>query len=228
MTGIYSPPATRQTVVQHDAPYLLAPSGTFSDTSGAFTLGTSLTVVPNGVTPGGGNCWIYLPAGAGGLTVGWREAFMASTTAGYLIGLPTTTATAWTGASGIIALPPLTIPGGSLGPRGRVDMLVISRNNNSAGVKSVRGGAGGATAGLFVSQNTAVLGSRMIPVICNRGAENRQVAGPDNGVVGAGTIPAYLTIDTSAPWVITPSLQCATATDWVMVDYAAATCIYGA
>lgn len=211
---------------RYDAPYLLAPSGSFVDVSGAFTLSTALTVVPNGLTPGGGNCWVYFPAGAGGLAVGWREAFFATTTAGYLIGLPTTTATAWTGASGIIALPPLTIAGNALGPNGRADALIISRNNNSAGTKSMRAGAGGPTTGLFVTQNTVASGARVSPVLVNRGATNRQVPGVDSGFVGVGTVPPYFAIDTSAPWAITPSLQCAVATDWVMIDYAAVTCTY--
>lgn len=226
MTGIYAPPAAQPIVVRYTAPYLLAPSGTFSDTSGAFTLGTALTVVPNGATPGGGNCWMYLPAGAGGLAAGWREAFFATASAGYLIGLPATTATAWTGATGAIPLPPISIPGGALGPNGNALLLLIGRNNNSAGTKTFRGGVGGASSGLWNLSSTTVTGLRSMPIIQCRGATNKQIGGPESGQIGSGPIAAYMAVDTAAPWLITPSLQCAAVTDWAMYDFLSVTCSY--
>lgn len=207
---------------------LLAPSGTFNDTTGNFTLGTALLFVPNGVTPGGGNCYMYLPAGAGGLAgAQYYEVNFTSTTVGQIVGAPTTTATAWTGAVGIITSNTIVVPANSIGPNGRVTVEILYRNNNSGTAKSIRGGVGGATAtGWFVSQSLTTTGGRLLPLVQAKGALNRQIGGLDSAQINIGSIPNYFSVDTSSPWNLNISVQSAAVTDWVLIESVVTTCEY--
>lgn len=216
-------------VVFNYHPYLRAPSGTFTDATGAFTFGTALAAVPNGATPSGGNCYMHLPAGAGGLAGGWYEAVIVTVTAGYLVGLPTTTATAWTATTAYIPAFALTVPAGALGPNGNLVLDGQSNNNATAGLKTVFYNIAGATNGNWATaQNATVTSARVLARLNNRGAQNRQFIGSRIGYPGLGTaaVVPYFSINTADAWEITIGLQCTVATDWLMFEGACATGTY--
>lgn len=201
-------------------PQIVLPSGNFTNTSGAFALGTALTLIPNGAISGGGNAWVYLPAGAGGLTGGWYAATFSSQTVGRLVGNPTTTATAWTQSTSAIEVTPITIPGGVLGPEGIVQFDLSFRNNNSASSKSYRAGIGGVSGAMLLT-NTTVQVARAQNRMSNRSLTT-QTWTADVGASATAINP----VDTASQWQYRISIQLAAATDWAMIESSTALATY--
>ena len=127
----------------------------FTGTRGLFTLSAAIL---SGVSAMLGDCYLYLPAGAGGLeSSGWRWAQFSSDTAGEVfqetftpapgavppwVSSPTQqpdlTAGRITQSTSEITAASFTLPGGSMGPNGIIRWLTKQVGNSSANVKGFR------------------------------------------------------------------------------------------
>lgn len=213
-------------------PFIMAPTGTMAN-NGAITLGTAL-----GSATAFGNCYLYLPASAisAGSAAGWYFAQMSSATVGtvfnnvYSSGIPTIPASpvafattgpgAYTGVTGAQVAVSLTIPGGTMGPNGRLRISAIFTNNNTAGTKNSIAQIGPGPATIFNAQQTTNVSISHSHEFCNRGAQNVNVAQP-TALIGPGSTGGaivYQTVDTSVAVTFSFAMNDNTATDWQVLE----------
>jgi hypothetical protein len=215
-------------------PVVIPSSGTIA-TGGTVTLTTALPTTYVGA-------WMYFPATAfsGTVAAGLFWVVMSSTTAGTVYQtsvvpaspfeafVPTEALVAVVGSNSAytqttaadLVMLRTTVPGGLMGASGEVHYsLLVSTNAtaNSKPFKVTYGGTAIHTASLADNVSTII-----DKEITNRGATNRQVANP-LAALGHGSSAGaalYLSIDTNSDFDITVTGQMATATDYIVMEYA--------
>jgi len=191
----------------------------FTDSIGNFTLSAAVVTDFYRAFIGGG--YLYFPAGTAGVLDGWYFAVMSSDTARrvyaekyeqgtgtpQIIASPTSLSGLSTGritqSTSEITAFTFTLPGGAMGPNGRV-VSTYARAADATGTKTVRLRLDG-TALFSEPKTTSSIGESSITVR-NIGSQARQWG--DRGAY-SGTISTtqYTTVDTSANKTVTVSLQ---------------------
>lgn len=225
-------------------PVCLAPNGTVA-TNGVVTLGTALPATYSG------GIWLRLPAGAvvGG-AAGLYWVVMSSTTVGqvytafadpatefipYVPAGPLVQAvgsnvgyTQTTGAD--ITLVNVTLPAGTLGPRGMLDILADWHFNSNANSKGTKVRLN--TTPFSTQTNASVVWLREFVPILNRGSEARQVGGTNGYSFSLGNhgsaLEIYGTVDTSVDTAINFTASLTAATDFIVLDWSRVSLTYGA
>jgi hypothetical protein len=219
-----------QILAQSAVPVGIAQSGTVA-TNGTITFAAALPTAYAGI-------WLYFPATAmadGLAGFRWCTSVAASTTnfqvttayfaamgipaipTGYSNGVGSNSA--YTGSVAEIALANVTVPGGMMGPTGRIRIRRKCSANNTAGAKipSVKfGGTQFFSAGLanYLSYTHDI-------EIFNAGVTNVQIGSPTNMGTDWNTfLQPYIrgAIDTSIAQTIAISYQLATATDYAISE----------
>lgn len=232
--------------IQSPIPFILA-GGTAGGSSNQFTMGNNgaLSTLPTLPTTYSGGAWIYMPANGifAGSTAGWYWFVASSTTAGtvynntYTSGDPkpavpaSPTAFATTGpgvvtqTTSAVDAWSVTIPGGAIGPSGRlvIDSNVQALNNANAKSFSTLFGSAALASPSMASQTAR----RELRQFANVGAQNRNKY--QNGWAPAidGTV-GYSTVDTSAEQVLKRQLTLSTTTDYLVDEMFQVSLVYGA
>jgi len=203
----------------------------FTGTRGVFTLSAESPIASSFNLLADG-CFIYLPAGAGGLAGGWYQAVMTNGTNGevfadtYTVGsgvpvfaasptaLPDCTPGRITQSTAEITACSFTLPGGVLGPNGIMVVKEKTFCTSSAGTKlfRVRAGTGVVYSTSFTNTfNDELIQSSRI----NMGRQNRQVGnktGASNSTWDCGTTSGVYsndvtTVDTSVDQTVSFTIQ---------------------
>lgn len=212
-------------VAQSAVPFVSVSSGSMGN-NGALS---GITALPRTYA----QCYLYMPANAisSGSAAGWYYAVMSSTTAGtvynntYTSGVPvppssptafsTTGPGAFTGDTSERTIA-LTIPGGSMGPNGQLEIVTLWTFTNNGNTKTPRVRFGGTSGTLYESLTVTNLATcQNIAIIRNVNSESAQVGGY-SGTVPFSTStnsPVTSTVDTSSDTTVVLSNQKATATD---------------
>ena len=234
---VWAPTPTR-VIWQSGTPFVL-PGGdggtnglSFTGTRGVFTLSAAIL---SGVSGMLGGCYLYLPAGAGGLaSSGWRWATFSDDTNGEVFqetytvgsGVPTVvssptqqpdlTAGRITQSTSEITAASFTLPGGSMGPNGIIRWLTKQIGNSSANIRGFRLRGNGTqisyTATTTVNNDMDVEFARQNAGITSKQNSHRQGPGwIGNSATTYGSDDTA--IDTSADVSITATMQLASNVD---------------
>jgi hypothetical protein len=201
-----------------------------------------------------GNAFIYLPASVTGLpAAGWYYSSILSATTAQI------STSRYTSGDPLLAIPAVftnpagitagnysqttgsditglqfTIPGGSLGPNGGLDIGAFVRISDSANSKNMSINLAGT---VLWQNNTNVAGnvtSQSLTRTRNRNSQSSQVnSGSYNGGITnfwntSGTIPVYTTVNTATDAVLSIRHNMAVATDFVVVEMFDVQLRYGA
>ena len=220
----------------------------FTGVRGVFSL--SAAVATNFWNIFGSGGYAYLPAGAGGLTTGgWYWCVMTSDTAGEIfaetysgtgnlpfVASPTALSNISAGritqSTSEVAGIAFTVPGGSLGPNGRLTWSMRTSGSNAASSKVFRLKLGGTT--LVTVQPTTTPCMDLLGFTVNLGTTGRQSnarATPVTGVPAAGSTigsSEISTVDTSVDQTFAFSMQLAANTDTAALIYEQVGIQYGA
>ena len=237
VTGLVGPDGTvygqALTIYQFGVPLIMAPSGSMGN-NGAITLGTALDRTYE-------NCYLWLPANAiyAGSAAGLWYAVMSSTTVGtvynnaYATGQPaipttptafsTTGPGAYTQVTSAQTLFSCTIPGGSMGINGDIEIEHFWKCNNDASTKDILIQYGGSS---FLGAGLASqVGAQLLDIIRNRGRADRQVAANKSSAYSAfgssGSI--YQSIDSTVDQQLVVKATLADATDYMVLTAARVT-----
>jgi len=224
-------------VLQAGVPLVLVSSGSMAN-NGAITLTTALPFAYAA-------CFMYLPAGAivTGSSAGWYYAVMSSTTQAtvynntYTTGVPTRQASptpfvttgpgAYTQTTGsaVTALS-VAVPGGSMGPNGRLSVVKLGSLANTANNKVVETFLGGSVFAsyTFTTSNTY----RAIDDICNAGVENANIGNFFANIGGTAADWKRQTVNTAVDQLLAMTLRINTATDFASIESATVAVNYGA
>jgi len=222
-------------LAQSAIPFVLPSSGTFTGGTGALS---GLTALP---TTYSGGCFMFFPAGAGlPQGAGWYWTIMSSTTAGtvynnvYSSGDPklaspgyatagtaitsgATSYTQTTSATADISGPIITVPGGSMGPNGTLDIfyqVVVPNNANAKPIAIKESGASLSTSTGLAS----VAGNKYWYTVQNRNNQAVNVGQSGVGVLAPGNSPLYFTRNTAADTLWAIAFEIATATDYIVIE----------
>jgi hypothetical protein len=230
---LYNPQRSEPVIILQGGPPLnLLPNGTIG-ANGAITLGTALRkTFSNGL-------WGALPANAifAGSVAATYWVVMSSATVGQVFQntiptgqpSPPPSPLAWSGTAGIaytqttgapIALLSCPIPGGSIGPTGRLRIGFLISNNNSAGAKNplVTLSGSNVVAPGAITTNLALYNQKEIFA---NGATNQQVAmtpGNSGGFGASAGAVADLALDMTVQQLLIFNAQLAVATDFMQYD----------
>ena len=195
----------------------------FTGTRGVFTLSAAILAGVSGML---GGCYLYLPAGAGGLgSAGWRWAEFTDDTNGEVFqetyvpgsGLPTwlssptqqpnLTSGRITQSTSEITAATFTLPGGAMGPNGTCRMLWKHLCSTSGLSKTSKVKAGSSTWAIL-SPTAAYLDTDFDVVRQNQGVTNRQngtrlTIGSNNTTYSGD----HSTVDTSVDQTISVTMQ---------------------
>lgn len=229
-------------LAQSAIPFILPSSGTFTGGTGALSAITALPATYSG------GCFMYFPAGAGlPQGAGWYWTVMSSTTAGtvynnvYSSGDPklaspgyatagtaiSSGATSYTQSTSEVTALQFTVPGGSMGPNGRIETWWNGQNNNSANNKIYAYKLGGST--LWTRTRTTSTYENPLIATWNMGGNTLQNTGDPAGPLTAQTSGnTQTTVNTALDSTLSLTLQLATATDFAMVAAVRTTLFYGA
>ena len=204
----------------------------FTGTRGVFTLSAAILAGVSGML---GGCYLYLPAGAGGLgSAGWRWAQFTDDTNGEVFqetyvpgsGLPTwlssptqqpsLTAGRITQTISEITVASFTQTGGMLGPNGIIRGVLAQRANSSAGAKAFRCRLGGIT----LNSNSATSTNNDLDfefIRQNAGVQTKQIGNRSaTGWLGS-SFTTYSSdnssVDTSVDQTVTFTMQLPANTD---------------
>lgn len=193
-------------------PLIVIGSGTVNS-SGEFTLTTALPTTPQGIV----NVYIY--AGVG-LAAGLYPATFTSTTQCQLVGFPATTAGAYAGGTTSVTLATIKIPGGAIGPNGKLRVDIIYTGTTNANQKNINVLYGGNSllGSVFVTAYTAIT-ARLFAEFFNKGSESVNAHIPSLAYGQVSLAPAYTSIDTSKTQNLTFNCNVATATDSIMIEH---------
>ena len=221
-------------LAQRGVPVGIAPSGSVA-ANGALTLGTALDVVySNGL-------WLYFPAGAlyAGSVAGLYWCVMSSTALGTIyndtydgsVALPDIPASptpivaagpgAFTGVTNSHPVLGVTIPGGAIGPHGRVVFKFRTQNNNSAELKYLYLRMNNANTGWDVvsSTNTHLSGQVSMQNVGKQVAQVITRSGAIDFVGGTSNSLVRTAYDTSVDNTVQLALAHVTsATNWVILQ----------
>lgn len=233
---------------QSAIPFILA-GGTATNqfTVSATGLVTALPTLP--ITSG--FAFVYMPSGVTG-TAGWYYAQILSATSVQLytarytsgeprLAVPTTlvnqsaTAGSYSQTTGSdITSIQFTIPGGSLGPTGGLDVGAFVRISDSTNLKQIATFLAGSN---LWSNNTNAAGnvsSQSLTRTRNRNSQTSQVnsggflGGVTNFWSGASSAPLYTTVNTAVDTVLSVRHQIAVSSDFVMLEMFDVQLRYGA
>lgn len=213
-------------------PYLLAqtgvpvilPSSGSSDAVGTITFTTALPYTPANGQP----LAVYLPAGvvtAGSQGTGagvYQATGKGTNNSVSLTGTGIVTANgAYTQTTASnLTLANVTIPGGAMGPNGRLRTMVHTECPNNVNAKATVATFGGAT--VLNQSNSTIVQYLAVITTVNRGVQNAQIGYSTSGTAGgSGTSSAasvVTTVDTSQAQVLTLSGQLAVATDYLILN----------
>lgn len=220
---------------------------TFTGTRGLFTLSAAiLTSVYNMLS----GCYIYLPAGAGGLAAaGWYWATFSSDTVGevfqdtYVPGSgrpqwkasPTANTNLTSGritqTTNEITAASFVMPGGSLGPNGLMRGCWKQVANSSGGIKTFKCKVGSATIN-YQTASTSNLDLDLEFIKQNSGIDSKQIGNrTNNGYLGVSQttyVNDHTSIDTAIDQTVSFTLQCASNTDSAIIIPRQFSVIYGA
>lgn len=211
-------------------PVILAPNGTVA-TNGTITLGTALPLIYAAA-------WVRLPAGAvvGGLaglyyvvfsstTVGQVYAKFADPASAFVPYVPTGTLVAAVGSNAAftqatgadVTLANVVLGADAMGKNGSVVVSALQSNNNTAGIKLLKGKFGGAE---FLSASvTTSLAMETVKKVSNRGSAAVQVVHANHIIGAVSTVaPTQLTVNTAAAVSVTLTGQLAVATDLLVIE----------
>lgn len=231
--------------IVHSTPIILGAVQSGIPSSGVVGANGALTVSTAFLETYSDGCWLYFPAGAvyAGSLAGLYWVVMSSTTVGTiynnLLTLPGTVNApasptpivaagpgAYTQTLAEIVIAAGTVPAGSLGSSGVLQIASLVRHNSSAGAKSWKANYGGTNFAIR-SSTTTTLSNRVCSVY-NSGSTSRQVStrwvGPD---ATATTDPTFGTVDTTVDQVASVSVTLAASADWVVNLATLATVIHG-
>ena len=226
-------------LIQSAIPFVLASGSIVMGNNGAFTGMQALnTTYPDAYT--------YWPVDsiAVGVPAGWYYTVFSSTSAGtvynnrYTGGQPSLpaspTAFATTGPGAVtqtltlVSGPQVTLPGGSMGPNGRLDatLLALANNTASSRVAAMRLNA------ISFSSPSALTGSTITADawsrLDNAGKQNRQTL-RSNAAFGQGTTaPGFGSIDTASDQTFDVSMTLAGSADYLIVLRHSVNVTYGA
>lgn len=242
-----------QTLYQGGVPFVIfAGDGgsnglSFSGTRGVFSL--SAAVVTNFWNIFGSGGYAYLPANAGGLTTGgWYWCVMTSDTAGEIFAetysgtgkapfiatptaLPNLSAGRITQSTEEVAGPSFTLPGGSIGPNGRLSWSMRTAASNAASIKSFRIRYG--STAVYAAQPTTSPCMEIFGFSCNLGTQARQF-NARAGSVGISSAGATIgttentAVDLSVDQTVAFSIQLTANTDAAALVYEQVSIQYGA
>ena len=218
---------------------------TFTGTRGLFTLSAAIL---SGVYAMLQGCYLYLPAGAGGLAAaGWYWATFSSDTAGEVfqetyvqngstpkwIASPTAhpnlTSGRITQTTNEITAVSFVMPGGSLGPNGSARMYWKQLATSSGNTKSVRYKAG-STIIANTDIATSHLDSDIETSIQNSGTVGKQIRSRPNGPLGMSFISYGLdhtAVDTEIDQTITGTMKLNANTDHLVAIFRSFIVTYG-
>lgn len=236
-----------QTLYQSGVPFWIPPGDgganglSFTGTRGVFTLSAEAPMA-SAFTSLASGCYVYLPAGAGGLaTGGWywcvpadgtsgevfadvysgtgKPAFVASPTA-----LPNLSAGRITQVTSEIFGPSFTMPGGSMGPGGVSQYTLKWLTSSTAGSKTIRVRANSSVNWAAVVVTNTYNDQVVTQTRSNLGTQSRQVGnrvatghGWDGGPSATTYSSDVTTIDTSADVALSVSGQLSANTDSIIV-----------
>jgi hypothetical protein len=213
-------------------PVIFPSSGTIGN-NGALS---ALTALPRTYA----NCFMYFPANAiaAGVAAGLYYVVMSSTTAGtiynntYTSGMPviptTPTAFATTGpgaytqtTGAAIAIYTLAIQGGIIGANGSFWGNLLISNSGTTNNKTMSANYGGTAITSVVQATAANIAAEWQVSFSNTGVQNAQVFGPVSQIGhGVSTLPNVTgAVDSSVSQNFTFTVNLATATDFVALDY---------
>ena len=249
---VWAPSPTR-VIWQSGIPFVL-PGGdgasnglSFTGTRGVFTLSSAILA---GVYAMLGGCYLYLPAGAGGLaSSGWRWATFSDDTNGevfqetYTVGSgvptvvssptqqPALTAGRITQSVSEITAVSFTQSGGLMGSNGLMRDLWKFVCTNSAGQKTLRIKIGG-VASTIEQWTTTNLCTDGESVRQNAGVQNKQIGNRPYAWLGYSGITTFLgdssSVDTSSDQTVTMTLQLASNVDSLIGVFRQHSVTYGA
>jgi hypothetical protein len=218
-----------KTVVSCGIPVIVVPTGTI-DGAGNITLGTALAVTYS-------NAWIYLPAGAiSGGSAGLYFAKFTTTTVGIVYtnynagtlftpNIPTApVAAVGVGAytqttAADLSLIAVTIPGGSMGLCGGVEVKAGWSALNNANAKTLKYNFAGVSFGGGAISLAGITGAWLVRGFYNRGVANAQIALASSSIGSYGSAGSIaMAISTSVDQVVSLTANLAVATDYVVLE----------
>ena len=193
-------------------PLIVIGSGTVNS-SGEFTLTTALPTTPQGIV----NVYIY--AGVG-LAAGLYPATFTSTTQCQLVDFPATTAGVYAGGTTAVSLATIKIPGGTLGPNGklRVDIMYTGTTNANQKNINILYGGNSLLGSIFGAVYTAIT-ARLFAELFNKGSESVNVNLSSVAYSQVSVPPTYVTIDTSQTQNLTFNCSATVAADSIMIEH---------
>lgn len=211
-------------------PFISEPTGSMAN-NGVFTRGTAMPTTY-------ANAWSSFAAGAifSGSAAGWYFTQSTSATAGtvfnnpYVSGTPTIPATptpfvttgpgAYTGVTGAVIGPQITIPAGMPGPNGVIRTSLLSSVPQTLNNKTISYAIGGVALGGRILNQTTQFGSAQIWTTYNRGAGSNVTpnGGSLSGLSDQGAALVYSSINfaNAQTWSLTATL--AVATEFIVIE----------
>jgi hypothetical protein len=216
---------TAKAFSQSALPLIIVSGGSMGNNGALTVTNTLFTAHPN--------AYVYLPAGAisGGSAAGWYYAVFASTTTatvynnnytpGTIPTIPsvpapfvTTGSGAYTQTTAEITFDTVTIPGGTIGKRGQLELVTLMSYGASANNKILRVKLGSAT--FLSSFNTSVASQQVYTRLANRDSQAVQVGFYNTHAAGFtpnANANFAAAVDTSADVVLSITGQIAASTD---------------
>lgn len=184
-------------------------SGSVAPTTGEHAAGERLWNAAPG--PGKPEYWLCVASGTPGTWIGVDVAPFLS---GSAIPL--------TGSTTLTTLVDLSIPGGTLGPKGLIDVDMVFSMTGTAGTKtpSVQFGSGGATF-WTIAYGATLTQARAITRVSNQGSVSAQVGGLTTGAgtgSNAGGTPTKTTLNTALAQSLKITGQLANAADTLVLE----------
>lgn len=225
--------------------YVIMPSTlTFSGSAGDFTL--SGAIFSGFAAAVGHGFWGYFPADSGdaGLAAGWYFCVAGTDTSGtrykdqpatYGSAYPVTPTAFSTNLSGAnagttseITMFATTVPGGSMGPNGRIEVTYQFAGTSASDTKTfrVKLGASAEQVGIYQTTNTTTNVLHRDLRVFNLGSEQRQWSPPGSAATSVSNI-SYSNIDTSVNQEISFTLQTSAASSAVASLYCSALTVFG-
>ena len=215
------------TLLTGQIPFVIAPTGTITVTTGVLTLGTAIQqyLLSNGSPT---KCYMYFPAGAWtGSSAGWYYTTLSSTTAGlvysnqYTTGQPTiptsptlvtTGAGAYIGVTGTILGPNITTPANTIVPNNLLKLNFIGGNNNSVTSKVIGFSSLGTTYLQNITTNTTSQSYGSNSILGVTADNSMTIWSLTSGYIGQGAI--RIVTSTTQGFYLSTAL----ATDWVSLS----------
>lgn len=153
------------------------------------------------------------------LTMASAAALRSELKVPYLLAQAGAASSVWTGSTAVHDFASITIPGGSLGPNGAIEIEAFWSCSNNANTKTVSISLGGTTVHSVALTTSGVTG--ILARIANRNSQSAQIVPRNNSSTPYGsTTTAHTTfaIDTSVDQVLKISGQLGVGTDSMVLE----------